>query len=191
MARPRSEDKRNAILDSAIQLIAERGLTATPTSAISKAAGIAEGTLFTYFRTKDDLVRELYLELKREMAVLLLSDLPRHADLREQFAFIWNAYLDWGLSFPLKRRAMEQLHVAAEVNPEVRALAHAPFAEIEKLISDSIAKKIFRDIPVPYLGACMSSLAEMTMGFIAQDPDNAQRYRHSGFEMFWNGTAFS
>jgi len=59
-ARPKSEDKRNAILDAATRLFAERGLTAAPTSEISKQAGIAEGTLFTYFKTKDDLINALY-----------------------------------------------------------------------------------------------------------------------------------
>jgi AcrR family transcriptional regulator len=52
MARPKSDDKRNAILTAAIATFAARGVWSTPTSAISKAAGIAEGTLFTYFGTK-------------------------------------------------------------------------------------------------------------------------------------------
>jgi hypothetical protein len=40
VARPKSEDKRNAILDAATRLFAERGLTAAPTSEISKQAGV-------------------------------------------------------------------------------------------------------------------------------------------------------
>ncbi len=51
MARPKSEDKRNAILDAATRVFAERGLTAAPTSEISRRAGVADGTLFTYFKT--------------------------------------------------------------------------------------------------------------------------------------------
>jgi AcrR family transcriptional regulator len=56
MSRPKSDDKREAILAAATSVFAEGGLSA-PTSAISKVAGIAEGTLFTYFLTKDDLER--------------------------------------------------------------------------------------------------------------------------------------
>jgi AcrR family transcriptional regulator len=190
MARPRSEDKRNAILDAAIRLIAERGLASTPTSAISKAAEVAEGTLFTYFRTKGELVNALYLELKREMASVLINNLPRHEDVRGQLQFLWNAYLDWGMGNRHKRRAMEQLHVSSQVTPEVRAVASAPFAEIEKLITDNIARKVLRDYPVAYLGASMSAMAEMTIGFMQQDPTSAERYRQSGFEMLWNGMAY-
>jgi AcrR family transcriptional regulator len=56
VARPKSDDKRNAILYAATRVFAERGLTAAPTSEISKQAGVAEGTLLTYFKTKDDLM---------------------------------------------------------------------------------------------------------------------------------------
>jgi len=58
VARPRSGDKQKAILDAALRICAERGIGGAPTSAISKAAGIAEGSLFTYFKTKDELLDE-------------------------------------------------------------------------------------------------------------------------------------
>lgn len=54
MSRPKSDGKRKAILEATKRLIAERGVAHTPTSAISKAAGIAEGSLFTYFSSKDE-----------------------------------------------------------------------------------------------------------------------------------------
>jgi AcrR family transcriptional regulator len=58
LARPRSEDNRNAILSAATEIFADRGLGA-PTSAISKEAGVAEGTLFPYYGSKDELVNAL------------------------------------------------------------------------------------------------------------------------------------
>ena len=84
MARPRSEDKRNAILDAATHVFAERGLTAAPTSEISKQAGVAEGTLFTYFKTKEDLINALYREIKLELADPMMSDFHREEECRYQ-----------------------------------------------------------------------------------------------------------
>ena len=55
MARPRSEDKQIALLEAATNVVAEQGLGA-PTSLIAKRAGVAEGTLFRYFATKDELL---------------------------------------------------------------------------------------------------------------------------------------
>jgi AcrR family transcriptional regulator len=63
----RSENKektKKAILAAALKLFAEKGFYNTGTRAISRKAGIAEGTLFNYFETKEDLA--LYF-FEREM----------------------------------------------------------------------------------------------------------------------------
>ena len=70
MPRPRSDEKRSAILEAATRIIVTQGLSA-PTMGIAKEAGVANGSLFTYFETKPDLFNHPYLELKAEMVRLL------------------------------------------------------------------------------------------------------------------------
>src|SRR5258706_723612 len=186
MARPRSDDKRNAILTAAIDVLAERGLAATPTSAISRAAGVAEGTLFTYFSTKDELVNVMYRELKQELADVLMLGLPRTADCRRKFQHIWNGYVNWGAANPAKMQVMTQLRVATQITEESHAAGYAPFAEVEQMARESIRDKVLRDYPMPFIAAMMQSLAETTMAFMVQEPDAAAHYRKSGFDVFWN-----
>ncbi|WP_295957823.1 TetR/AcrR family transcriptional regulator [Rhodoferax sp.] len=189
MARPRSIDKHAAILDAAIQVIAQRGLAATPTSAISKAAEVAEGTLFTYFKTKDALVNALYLEIKREMADAMMDSFPHHAAIRQQLQYVWDCFVRWGVAHPAKKQVMDQLKTAAAITPETRQIAAAPFAEIEQLFRASVANRVLRDYPVAFIWACMASLAEATMDFMSREPEAADSYRYIGFEMLWNGIA--
>lgn len=56
MARPKSEDKKQALLEAATAAFAQSGIAAS-TSAIARSAGVAEGTLFRYFATKDELLK--------------------------------------------------------------------------------------------------------------------------------------
>jgi AcrR family transcriptional regulator len=65
--RPKSDEKRSVILQETTRVIVMQGLSA-PTMVIAKEAGVANGSLFTYFATKTDLFNQLYLELKMEMA---------------------------------------------------------------------------------------------------------------------------
>ena len=98
MARPRSEDKRNAILEAATRLFAERGRVASPTSEISERAGVAEGTLFTYFKTKDNLISARYREIQLELADAMMSDFPRKKNVRTRLRHVWpKKYRDSGL----------------------------------------------------------------------------------------------
>jgi AcrR family transcriptional regulator len=189
MARPKSEDKRDAILAAAVRVIAERGLSATPTSSISKAAGVAEGSLFTYFKTKDALVNALYLELKREMAEVLIPNFPHDADFRGQLLHIWNEYVTWGVANQDKKRVMDQLMVSSQISEESRRIGAAPFANFDKIIDANVANRVLRNYPQAFIAGSMASLADMTMGFIGQKPEEAALYRNSGFDLLWNGIA--
>jgi len=51
----KKEQTKEHILSAALQLFREKGLERTTTKEVSKKAGIAEGTLFNYFKTKEDL----------------------------------------------------------------------------------------------------------------------------------------
>ena len=75
IARPKSEDKRNAIMEAATRVIVKQGLSA-PTATIAQEAGVSNGSLFTYFETKADLFNQLYLELKAGMAAAALDGFP-------------------------------------------------------------------------------------------------------------------
>jgi AcrR family transcriptional regulator len=46
---------RASLLDAAVRLIAERGTRRTSMTDIAQAAGIAKGTLYNHFRTRDDV----------------------------------------------------------------------------------------------------------------------------------------
>jgi AcrR family transcriptional regulator len=100
VARPKSEDKRNAILNAATRLFAERGLAAAPMSEISRLADVAAGTLFTYFTTKDDLINSLYREIKLELADAMMSDFPRKKNVRTRLQHVWDRYVNWGVANP-------------------------------------------------------------------------------------------
>jgi AcrR family transcriptional regulator len=68
MMRPRSDEKRSAILEATTRIIVMQDLSA-PTAGIAKEAGVANGSLFTYFETKADLFNQLYLELKSRVGI--------------------------------------------------------------------------------------------------------------------------
>ena len=50
-------EKYQRILDAAVEVIAEHGYFKSPVSAIAKRAGVADGTVYLYFKSKDDVLR--------------------------------------------------------------------------------------------------------------------------------------
>ena len=186
MAKPKSEDKRNAILSAAIQVFAERGLGA-PTAAITSAAGIAEGSLFTYFKTKDELINALYCDLKVELADAMMSGFPRKQSVRHRLEHVWHGYLKWGVANPDQQKVLKQIQVWGGLTQESKQAGSAPFTELQRMAEDAVAQRIYKDIPQTFITAALVELAEMTMEFMMREPERAEMYRTAGLEMLWAG----
>lgn len=58
-------DKERKILEAAIEISNEKGFSSTTTSEIAKRAGVAEGTIFRYFKTKKDILHGIMLQAIR------------------------------------------------------------------------------------------------------------------------------
>jgi len=188
VARPKSEDKRNAILDAATRVFAARGLTAAPTSEISKKAGVAEGTLFTYFKTKDDLINALYREIKLELADAMMSGFPRKKSVRTRLRHVWDSYVNWGVTNTEQRKVLAQLQVSGMLSKESIEAGSAPFVEMQNTIRNAIEQHILRaDLPIELISKMLGALAEATMDLIALKPAMANKYRNGGFEIYWAG----
>jgi AcrR family transcriptional regulator len=184
MARPRSEDKRNALMAAATRVIVTHGLSA-PTAMIAQEAGVSNGSLFTYFETKADMFNQLYLELKTGMASAALEGLPARAELREQVFHIWSNWTRWAVSNPEKRRALVQLGLSHEITSTSRAAGHKTMASIGELLERSRANGPMRDAPMGFVVAIMNSVAEATMDFMVQDQTNADKHCKVGFDALW------
>lgn len=184
MARPLSEDKRNAILHAATQAVAALGIGAS-TAKIAKGAGIAEGSLFTYFSNKDDLLNQLYLHLKSEFRSMLLTGYSADASIKERCLHLWNRFIDWGSLSPEKRKAMRQLAVSGKITETTRKQGMDGFRDMEAIFEEGFAAGVLRQQPIAFVGGIIESLADMVLEFIARDPANTQTYKSAGFDAFW------
>jgi AcrR family transcriptional regulator len=181
MARPKSEDKRDALIAAATRVIVAQGLSA-PTAVIAREAGVSNGSLFTYFETKADLFNQLYLELKTGMAIASLDGFSTEAPVREQFSRMWSNWTRWATSNPDKRRALALLSVSDDIAQQTRVASHQAMAEVEGMLERVRARGPMQDAPSEFVGEIMNSLAETTMDFMINDPANADENSRVGFD---------
>jgi AcrR family transcriptional regulator len=184
MARPRSDEKRDAVVAAAIRIIAAQGLGA-PTAAIAKEAGVSNGALFTYFDTKAALLNHLYLALKADMAVATTTDLPLDADLRTQMQHVWNGWLRWAAANPTRRRALALLSVSHDITPATRDAAGASYAGVATLLDRSRATGALRDAPLMFVAAIVMALVDTTINYMQEDATNGEQHAALGFEALW------
>jgi len=188
MARPLSEEKRDAILAAAAELIAAQGLGAS-TAKIAKAAGVAEGTLFTYFPSKDDLLNQLFLEIESDLVgAVLAAGLP-DGDPRDRVRHLWDRLIDWGLANPVRRKALRQLKVSDRIRADSLRRFEAQFREARAMVEQSLAGHVDPARMPFYIDTVLLGLAEMAMDAITANPQDRGSIRQAGFDLFWKGSA--
>lgn len=105
-------DKREQLLDAALDLFVSHGFHKSPTAAISKHAGVSTGVLFHYFETKEALIHALFLRTKLSLMTHSTRSLfeGKGKGVANTLRRIWEDSVEWASIHPLEFRFIEQYH---------------------------------------------------------------------------------
>lgn len=76
--------KKQAILDTALQLFVKNGIDATSIRAIAEGADTAEGNIYRHFKNKDDLARTIFLNCAGQFRSSLRESVKQEEDPQSQ-----------------------------------------------------------------------------------------------------------
>ena len=97
---PAHPDRRHSILAAALECFVDRGFYGTAMPQIAEKAGVAAGTIYHYFPSKEALVNELYRSWKSEVSRRVFMAFPQGAEAREQFRMMFHEMLRFAKEEP-------------------------------------------------------------------------------------------
>ena len=182
-------DKRELLLVAATKLFVERGFHATPTSAISKEAGVSAGILFHYFKTKDHLIESLYVEIKKEYTNAILTNVDQFKAGRSKLRLLWANSWNWGLENPIKFKFLLQIDNSTYSNivkqhPDIIE----KYALFESLFKEYINERFVRSTDIYFLMNSMFALITSMVNHLALFPDhkNDVTFIETSWDMFYS-----
>ena len=182
-------DKQKQLIEASIDLFAREGFWNTPTSRIAKHAGVATGTLFTYFESKAVLIDAVYAHLKHEFMSYVASGYPEDSSAKAKFEHIWFRYVDWGIRNPVRHHLLIQLRLSDLVSKDLEQRQEVQFSAVTELV-DQLVQEDLIDIPITYLGEIFQTQLDAAVRHATgSELTDMERTRHIalGFEVFWNG----
>jgi AcrR family transcriptional regulator len=168
------EDKREAILQATMGLVAEHGFHGAPCAMIAEQAGVAAGTIYRYFENKDVLINELYSELEKKIYAVISAEYPTERPLRERFLHLGVAFLGYMSSSPLEYKFIEQFHNSpyGAAFRRDKILGEAGNCDIYRtLFNQGIEQQVIKEFPLVILydlafGPMMAVARNHILGFI-------------------------
>lgn len=105
-----STEKKQAIFESTLKLIKEFGFHGTPISQIAQHAGVATGTIYHYFASKDELIIALFRYSKQKIQDATFEDHNTHDAYRDRFVSIWINLVRHYIRYPEVLSFLEQFY---------------------------------------------------------------------------------
>ncbi len=140
------EAKREAILDAALALFAERGYHGTSVPSIAKEAGVGAGTLYRYFEAKETLVNALFLREKERVLQHVMDGFDPSAPPRDQFHHFWSRVVAYGRERAESFRFLEHHHHAPYLDDSSRALESQVRDLAATIIAQVQAVRVFKPV---------------------------------------------
>jgi len=158
-----ADDKRARLLAAALDLFETRGFDGVAVPEIAAKAGVAVGTVYRYFETKEALVNALYRLLKQSYNATVLAPVEPGLPTREIFSAYWQRMTAFARRNPHAIRFMDLHHHGAYLDDESRALSRTYAKAAESFVRDARARGDIRDLdPVMVVALMWGAAAGLT-----------------------------
>ncbi|MDC0738999.1 TetR/AcrR family transcriptional regulator [Cognatishimia sp. SS12] len=147
MARETAEKSFARIRQALVAEVAEKGIGATSVGAVAKRARVATGTIYLRFENKEEMLQQVYLQIKSDMHERMMLAAPA-ATSREMIRNIWFALVAFTQSHPQEFMFVE-FAGAAQILTEAQNAKLAQDAEaLLDLIAGAVADGTLAPLPV-------------------------------------------
>ncbi|NQU86270.1 MAG: TetR/AcrR family transcriptional regulator [Mariniphaga sp.] len=182
------KDKKEKILKTSLKLFVERGFHNTPTSLIAKEAGVATGTLFHYFNTKELLINTLYLEVKDNMMVDLTSNLDNQETIKAKMKQIFMNSLSWAFNKPEQQLFFMQYSHSPFIDQLTRQQGMQRFNKIFDIIEEGGKTDVLKNISTEMLFEIAQGLINGSIKYFKENKEYFENKEtlENAFLTFWD-----
>ena len=164
--RTRDEAKIEAIYQATLDLVKERGLAGITMGDISKAASIATGTLYIYFKNKEELIKALFSECREKSAREYFAGLDEKASFEERLKrmfinIVYYKMKHFSVSAFLEQSYHSPFVCVTDLKKKQKAL-NPLLALIEEGIAKKKIRKVNSDLVITYLFGIVNEMVKKT-----------------------------
>ena len=186
--RCKDESKVHAIYKATLALVKERGLAGITMSDISKEASIATGTLYIYFRNKDELIRALFTECRQKSACYYFEGVDASLSFEERMKKLFRNIICFKMKNFEVSAFLEQSYHSPYVHiTDLKKKQKALFPLVE-LIQEGIDNKKIKDTDIELIVSYLFGIInEMVKKAYFSNKKITDAVINEVYEMFWNG----
>lgn len=134
-----AEQMRQLLLDAALEVFVEKGFRGASTTEITQRAGVATGSLFYHYKSKENLYETLYRTIRQQFIDYLFHELETVDGFQGRFKKMWFAACRWSFENPVQYAFLKTIELATSSNPQLEALVQSNLTVFQQLLTNDEA----------------------------------------------------
>jgi AcrR family transcriptional regulator len=181
-------NKNELIITTALRLFVENGFHGTATSKIAQEAGVANGTLFNYYATKEVLIVSMYVGVVKKMDDFIIDSMPSHSVSKESFRSLFWASLQWNLNNPVEYKYIQLFNNSPYTKAVPAQILNQQEHPLYVLIQNGIDVVLLKLMPVGFLLSLFTAQINGLYNYILSHEiakENQLELIEETFELLW------
>lgn len=184
--------KRRKILQTTLELISEHGFHGTPISSIAEHANVGAGTIYRYFKNKEELIAELYKALRRETVDAMQEGLSEQNSVKQGFRKIWDNLIRFYLGNSRKFLFLEQFSYSPFSSEFSKKEDYQLMKPIFGFFNQAIRKGILKPLPIDvHVALSHGPIVSLVKMQIHERLTLTEELMNNAFEACWEASSLS
>jgi AcrR family transcriptional regulator len=186
--KPKDDDKLQAIAAAAFALVEKTGLSGLTIANVARTAGIATGTLYVYYSSKEELINDLFRRSKIAAAGRLLEGFDAKSPFRSRARILWRNGLRNRLDHYAEAVFQQQYVNSQWCSQANRRLSSDLLKDASDFFEEGKAQEILKDAPSALILALFTGSIRETSDLIRRKTlDLDEKTLDAAFALCWDG----
>lgn len=177
--------KKEIILNTTLRLIAEQGILATPMSQIQEESGVATGTIYHHFKSKEEIINFLYVQEKVFFKLIAQNHIKENTSYKNNFCCVLNAICDFYIENEKTFYFFQQVANSKYLTEESKEKANEYLTPIANFIQHGIESNEVENAPVALLLELLHSNVSVYVALVLKNQTSEQGIRESLLNYSW------
>lgn len=187
MPKLKDQNKVNSIHKATIELVTKTGFSGLKMAEVAKKSGVATGTLYVYYKSKEELINDVFLVTKEEIAGAIINPEYIKETFYETFKAMWYGYFGYCLKYPEKMLFVEQFIYSGYISEMNIAKTDAYFEPLDQFLIEGQKNKHIKNIDVEIIKAHLQgSVHEIVKMKEKGEIELEKNGMHACFNMAWD-----
>ena len=181
--------RQEQIQATALRLFVADGFHGTPTAKIAAEAGVANGTLFYHYKTKEELVVALYNKIQDEQAANVQAIVNKEDFVSIKFRNIFIYSVNWALNNRDKFYYIQQFKFSPHLSQISSETQEQHTVGYFAVIDEGIRKKLLKQQPVSLIISMFNGHVYGIYQYLIAnnfEPSEKEKIINDGYEMLWD-----